>query len=272
MLDGHPTKFAPGERFSYCNGGYVVLALIAERASGSPSTTSCGSASARRRGCSTPSSSAPTSSPAVPRSATSPIDGAWRTNVFHLPVRGSGDGGIYSTVADISAFWRAFLAGADRARRAGCARWCGRAATCPGEALRPRLLAPRSTDAVMLIGSDAGVSFRTVHDPAHGVTYTVSRTRPTAPGRSPGTSRATRHGLSPRRSPGPVRVRGTHRSVPASASTPARSVRVSVPRRLNGELDPLRRLSAAPDPGADAVDEQERRSRRPLVAALHREP
>jgi CubicO group peptidase (beta-lactamase class C family) len=33
-LDGHPSKFAPEERFSYCNGGYVVLALIAERVSG----------------------------------------------------------------------------------------------------------------------------------------------------------------------------------------------------------------------------------------------
>ena len=40
------------------------------------------------------------------------------------------------------------------------------------------------------------------------------------------------------------------------------------PRRLDGQLDPLRRLLAAPDPGADAVDEQERRPRRPLVAAL----
>jgi hypothetical protein len=39
------------------------------------------------------------------------VDGAWRTNVFHLPVRGSGDGGIYSTPADISALWRAFFAG-----------------------------------------------------------------------------------------------------------------------------------------------------------------
>ncbi|HEX2784568.1 MAG TPA: serine hydrolase domain-containing protein, partial [Ilumatobacteraceae bacterium] len=29
VLGGHPTKFAPGERFSYCNGGFVVLALIA---------------------------------------------------------------------------------------------------------------------------------------------------------------------------------------------------------------------------------------------------
>jgi CubicO group peptidase (beta-lactamase class C family) len=35
-LDGFPTKFPPDERFSYCNGGYAVLALLAERASGVP--------------------------------------------------------------------------------------------------------------------------------------------------------------------------------------------------------------------------------------------
>ncbi|HEY3485579.1 MAG TPA: serine hydrolase domain-containing protein, partial [Ilumatobacteraceae bacterium] len=34
VLDGFPQKARPGERFEYCNGGYVVLALIAERASG----------------------------------------------------------------------------------------------------------------------------------------------------------------------------------------------------------------------------------------------
>ena len=36
VLDGFPAKFPPGERFSYCNSGYVVLALIAERARGVP--------------------------------------------------------------------------------------------------------------------------------------------------------------------------------------------------------------------------------------------
>ena len=36
ILDGHPTKFAAGSEFAYCNGGFVVLALIAERASGVP--------------------------------------------------------------------------------------------------------------------------------------------------------------------------------------------------------------------------------------------
>src|SRR5918996_1333612 len=34
VLDGREPKFAPGTDFSYCNGGYVVLALPAERASG----------------------------------------------------------------------------------------------------------------------------------------------------------------------------------------------------------------------------------------------
>jgi len=34
VLDGHPARFAPGERFSYCNSGYVVLALIVQRVGG----------------------------------------------------------------------------------------------------------------------------------------------------------------------------------------------------------------------------------------------
>ena len=34
VLDGHETAFPAGERFAYNNGGYVVLALLAERASG----------------------------------------------------------------------------------------------------------------------------------------------------------------------------------------------------------------------------------------------
>ena len=33
---GIPTKFPAGERFSYCNGGFVVLALLAERVGGAP--------------------------------------------------------------------------------------------------------------------------------------------------------------------------------------------------------------------------------------------
>ena len=112
VLDGYPAKFAPGERFSYCNGGYVVLALIAERVSGVPFHELVRAARLPfPRVCATPSSCAPTSCPAAPRLGYLPIDGASRTNVFHLPVLGSGDGGIYSTAADFSAFWQALFAG-----------------------------------------------------------------------------------------------------------------------------------------------------------------
>jgi CubicO group peptidase (beta-lactamase class C family) len=173
VLDGHPTKFGPGERFSYCNGGYVVLALIAERVSGIPFHDLV------RERVSGPAGMRDTEflrSDELPgRTALGyvEIEGAWRTNVFHLPVRGSGDGGIYSTVEDIGALWRALFG-----RRIVSGDWVR-------EMTRPRSDAPgtsryglgfwlhESTDVVMLVGSDAGVSFRTVHDPRRTVTHTV---------------------------------------------------------------------------------------------------
>jgi CubicO group peptidase (beta-lactamase class C family) len=84
VLGGHPAKFLPGERFSYCNSGYVVLALIAERISGVAfdqlvaervwllSTSSWPNACAGRPGWLTPRSCVLTSSRTGPRSGTCP--------------------------------------------------------------------------------------------------------------------------------------------------------------------------------------------------------
>jgi CubicO group peptidase (beta-lactamase class C family) len=99
---------------------------------------------------------------------------ASRTNVFHLPVRGSGDGGIYSTAADISSFWSAFFA--DRIVSTGWVAEMVRARSdMPGDSRRYGLgfWLHQSKDVVMLEGSDAGVSFRGVHDPVARVTHTV---------------------------------------------------------------------------------------------------
>lgn len=70
VLDGHPAKFAPREQVSYCNSGYVVLALIAKRISGRPfhdlvQQRVCGPA-----GLTDTASCAPTNCPAAQRSAT----------------------------------------------------------------------------------------------------------------------------------------------------------------------------------------------------------
>jgi len=174
VLEGHPTKFAPGERFAYSNGGYVVLALIAERASGVPFHELV-----RHRVCE-PAGMRDTAflrSDELPGRAALgylTIDGVWRTNVFHLPVRGSGDGGIYSTVADVSSFWRAFFAGQIVSRD-----WVGEMvrarSDAPSESMRYGLgfWLHESTDTVLLVGDDAGVSFCSVHDPRSRVTHTV---------------------------------------------------------------------------------------------------
>jgi len=172
VLDGHEAAFAPGERFAYCNGGYVVLALVSERASGTPFHELVA-----RRVCD-PAEMEDTAflrSDELPgRAAIGYLGGGPRTNVLHLPVRGSGDGGIYSTAADVAALWSAFFSG-----RIVRPAWTA-------EMVRPRSNAPdhgmryglgfwlhASTDAVMLEGADAGVSFRSVHARGPGVTHTV---------------------------------------------------------------------------------------------------
>jgi CubicO group peptidase (beta-lactamase class C family) len=174
VLDGHQTKFAPGERFSYSNGGYVVLALIAERASGVPFDDLV-----RQRVCE-PAGMYDTAflrSDQLPGRAALgylPIEGVSRTNVLHLPVLGSGDGGIYSTLADFASFWRALFAG-----QIVSPDWVS-------EMVRPRSDVPsermryglgfwlhESGSGVILEGYDAGVSFRSVHDPVSQLTHTV---------------------------------------------------------------------------------------------------
>ena len=174
-LDGFETKFPPDERFSYSNGGYVVLALIAERASGTPFHELV-----VQRVCE-PTGMVDTGflrSDELPgRTALGYLaeDGP-RTNVFHLPVRGSGDGGIYTTAADVSALWTALFAGRivsmDLVAQMVQPRSEVPSPTQPARYGLGIWLHP-SRDLVELHGSDAGVSFQTVHDPSERFTYTV---------------------------------------------------------------------------------------------------
>jgi CubicO group peptidase (beta-lactamase class C family) len=174
LLGGHPAKFAPGDRFEYCNGGYVILALVVEAASG------LGYHEVLDERVFRPAGMASTGFPrldALPPSAAVgyvPDGDGWRPNTARLPVRGAGDGGAYSTVADLAAFWPALLEGR---------------IVAPGtvaEMIRPRHDVPSESlryglgfwlradrDTVMLEGYDAGISCRTAFDPASRLHYTV---------------------------------------------------------------------------------------------------
>ena len=110
VLDGYPMKYEPGERFNYCNGGYMVLALLAERASGVPFHDLVDQRVCRPAGMTDTSFLRSDELPG--RAALGYLDDdGLRTNVLHLPVRGNGDGGIYTTAADVHALWDALFAG-----------------------------------------------------------------------------------------------------------------------------------------------------------------
>src|SRR4051812_21742327 len=111
VLDGHPQKFAPGERFAYCNSGYVLLALIAERTAATTFHDLVRDLICRPAGMGDAAFLRSDELPGRAAVGYVEVEGVWRTNVFHLPVCGSGDGGVYSTAADVARFWRGLFAG-----------------------------------------------------------------------------------------------------------------------------------------------------------------
>jgi CubicO group peptidase (beta-lactamase class C family) len=96
-------------------------------------------------------------------------EGGPRTNIFHLAVRGSGDGGIYSTAADISSLWSAISAGRivsmDRV-----AEMVRSHSDVPSESAPYGLgfWLHESRDVVELHGYDAAVSFEASTIPSNG--------------------------------------------------------------------------------------------------------
>jgi len=171
VLGGYPQVFEPDTRFAYNNGGFVVLAILAERACGAPyhqlvTDRVLVPAGMHRSGF--------VRSDEVPSdAATGYIDSKGsQTNTLHMPLLGVGDGGLYSSADDISSFWAAFTAGrivstamVERATQP-------RPAT-DGFRYGMGFWMPENGPAVQMEGADAGVSFRSTHDPVRGRTVTV---------------------------------------------------------------------------------------------------
>jgi len=172
ILDGHPTVAKPGNTFEYNNGGFVVLAVIAERIAQVPFHELVAARVWRPAGMVDTAFLRMDELPGTAAVGYLDADGA-RSNVLHLPVRGSGDGGAFTTVADMSAFWGSLLAG-----RIVPERWVA-------ELLKPRHwpvverlgcglgIFLHATGVLELHGYDAGVSFRSMHHAASASTWTV---------------------------------------------------------------------------------------------------
>lgn len=169
LLNRHPQVEPPGARFRYNNSGYVMLALAIERA-GTERTAGGTYHDEVRRRVFEPAAMTATDflrSDRLPAEAALGYLTDGRTNVFHLPVIGTGDGGAYTTGADMLHFWEALFSGrivslamvnrmtappVDPGTNYGLGFW----------------LAPPDRSTVQLEGMDAGVSFQSGAEPTAG--------------------------------------------------------------------------------------------------------
>ncbi len=102
-------KFNPGEKFSYCNSGYILLAIVIEQVSGMAYTEYVKQhifnlADMKHSGF-FPLNQLPENT------ANGYIDkgDSWQTNVYNLPIIAGGDGGAFTTVEDVYRLWDAFF-------------------------------------------------------------------------------------------------------------------------------------------------------------------
>jgi CubicO group peptidase (beta-lactamase class C family) len=103
-----PRRAEPGAKASYNNAGFILLALVAEAVSSTPfielvETDVLAPAGMTDSGYFALDEARPhVATGYIPRAS-----GAWRTNVYSIPIVGGGDGGAFSTVDDLVRFFAA---------------------------------------------------------------------------------------------------------------------------------------------------------------------
>lgn len=169
LLNRYPQRNAPGEVFAYNNSGYVILSIVIEQVSGNfhreVQSRVLDPAGMKRSG--------------FFRTDNLPGDVALgyledgRSNVFHLPVIGAGDGGAYMSVADAESLWRG-LAQDWIVSHDAVDQMMTAVTTRPNQSAYGRgFWMDDLADHVWLEGMDAGVSFQTGWVKSKKMTYTV---------------------------------------------------------------------------------------------------
>jgi CubicO group peptidase (beta-lactamase class C family) len=107
LFQGKTMKFRPGERYSYSNGGYVFLAILIEKLTSMVYRDFIGEhvlqpANMHRSGFYA-------FNDLPENTANGYLEDRRTTNIYQLPVRGGGDGGMYTTTDDLHAFWESLF-------------------------------------------------------------------------------------------------------------------------------------------------------------------
>jgi CubicO group peptidase (beta-lactamase class C family) len=107
LFKGRAVKFHPGERYSYSNGGYVFLGMLIENLTGTLYRDFIREHVLHAAGMHRSGFYAFNDLPE--NTANGYLEDRRTTNIYHLPLRGGGDGGMYTTADDLRAFWDSLL-------------------------------------------------------------------------------------------------------------------------------------------------------------------
>lgn len=173
-------NFEPGERFAYSNSGYILLGLVVETISGQSYQEFV--TEHVLKPCQMKNTGFFRMDMLPENTARGHIYDedlkGWRTNIFSVPVIGGPDGGLFTTAADMNAFWEHLIG-----------------SKLLSEAMTEAMLAPRATlnadvgiyyglgvymakvneetTRYYVLGADPGVQFFSVYYPLKKVTATA---------------------------------------------------------------------------------------------------
>ena len=171
LFEGQAMKFHPGERYSYSNGAYVFLGMVIEKLTGMLYRDFVREQVLEPAGMRRSGFYAFNDLPE--NTANGYMEDRRTTNIYQLPLRGGGDGGMYTTADDLVAFWDSLFAhrilseglteiyldthwAFDEIRGYGCGVY------------------KRLDDSMYWIsGGDAGVGFYSGHVPGEGLTISI---------------------------------------------------------------------------------------------------
>jgi CubicO group peptidase (beta-lactamase class C family) len=103
LFKGKTSKFRPGARYSYSNGGYVFLGILIEKLTGMLYRDFIHEYVLQPAGMHQSGFYAFNDLPE--NTANGYLEDRRMTNIYQLPIRGGGDGGLYTTTDDLRAFW-----------------------------------------------------------------------------------------------------------------------------------------------------------------------
>jgi CubicO group peptidase (beta-lactamase class C family) len=107
IFKNKPMKFHPGERYSYSNGGYVFLGMLIEKLTGMFYRDFIHDNILKVASMHNSGFYALNDLPE--NTANGYLEDRRTINIYHLPLRGGGDGGMYTTTDDLRSFWNSLF-------------------------------------------------------------------------------------------------------------------------------------------------------------------